>query len=174
MAHFNLAVALGSDGKLGEEMMSHFSEAVRIDPELRMKPQYILAQYNWANVLIGNDQLGRLDEAAGRLAEALHGKPDFAEAHNALGIDYLKQGKLDMAAAEFSEAIRLKPDYASAHNNLGTTLGNQGQLERAVSECAEAVRLDPNLTDARVNLQILLQKQGKTAAQLTANQRETR
>jgi hypothetical protein len=159
MAHFNLAVALGADGKLGEEMMSHFSEAVRIDPLLRIKPQYILAQYNWANVLIDSDHPGRLDEAASRLADALHGMPEFAEAHNLLGIDYLKQGKLDMAAAEFSEAIRLKPNYASAHNNLGTTLGNQGQFARALSECAEAVRLDPNFTDARVNLQLLRQKQ---------------
>ena len=160
LAHFNLAVALGDEGKL-DEAMPHYAEAVRIDPTLRSKPQYLEAQYDWANLLINAGGSERLEQAASHLAEAIRSKPDIPEAHNALGIDYMAQGKLDQAEAEFAEAIRLKPDYASAHNNLGTALGNQGQVERAISEYREAVSLDPALADAHGNLGILLAKEGK-------------
>jgi tetratricopeptide (TPR) repeat protein len=158
LAQFNLAVALWDQGKL-DEAIAHYAEAVRIDPTLRSKTQYINAQYNFGSLLINGRNREKLDEAAAHLTEALRGKPDFPEAHNALGIDYLAQGKLDQATAEFFEAVRLKPDYASAHNNLGTALGNQGQLDRAISEYSEAVRLDPGLAEAHTNLGILLAKQ---------------
>ena len=42
--------------------------------------------------------------------EAIRLKPDYAEAHNNLGIALTDQGKLDEAVAEYREAIRLKPD----------------------------------------------------------------
>jgi tetratricopeptide (TPR) repeat protein len=152
LAQFNLAAALQDEGKVDEAIV-HFSEAARIEPHNAN------AQYSFASILIKNHR--SLDEAATHLAQAMRDQPDFAEAHDALGIDYLIQGKLDRAAGEFAEAIRLKPDYASAHNNLGTVLGNQGQIDHAISEYAEAVRLDPSLEDARINLGILLAKRGR-------------
>jgi tetratricopeptide (TPR) repeat protein len=152
IAHLNLALALQAEGKI-DEAIFHFSEAARFEPQ-RINAQYVLA-----TILIRNKR--SLDEAAARLALVLHEQPDFAEAHDELGIDYLLQGKFELAAREFHEAIRLKPDYAPAHNNLGTTLGNQGQIDDAISEYAEAVRLDPNLSDARINLGILLAKKAK-------------
>ena len=136
-----------------DEAIFHFSQAARIEP------QNIDALYSLATLLIKNHTA--LGEAADHLSVVLRSKPDFAEAHNALGIDYLLQGKLDRAKTEFSEAIRLKPDFAGAHNNLGTTLGNQGRIDDAIAEYGEAVRLDPSLTDARINLEFLQAKQGK-------------
>jgi Flp pilus assembly protein TadD len=152
IAHLNLALALQEEGKI-DEAIFHFSQAARFEP------QNSNAQYVLASILIRNNR--SLDEAAARLAVVLHEQPDFAEAHDALGIDYLMQQKFELAAQEFHEAIRLKPDLASAHNNLGTTLGNQGKIDSAISEYAEAVRLDPNLGDARINLGILLAKKAK-------------
>jgi tetratricopeptide (TPR) repeat protein len=152
VAHLNLALALQAEGKI-DDAIFHFSQAIRFEPQ---SPS---AQYVLATTLIRNNR--SLDEAAARLALVLHEQPDFAEAHDELGIDYLLQGKFELAAREFHEAIRLKPDYAPAHNNLGTTLGNQGQIDNAISEYAEAVRLDPNLTDARINLAVLLAKKAK-------------
>ena len=152
LAHFNLGVALQDQNDL-DEAIFHFSQAARIEP------QNIGARYSLATLLIKNHTA--LGEAADHLSVVLRSKPDFAEAHNALGIDYLLQGKLDRAKTEFSEAIRLKPDFAGAHNNLGTTLGNQGRIDDAIAEYAQAVRLDPSLTDARINLEFLQAKQGK-------------
>ena len=47
--------------------------------------------------------------------EALRLKPDYAEAHNNLGIALKDQGQLTEAMAQYQEAIRLKPDYVDAH-----------------------------------------------------------
>src|SRR5262249_40029155 len=92
LAHFNLAVALQDEGKL-DEAIFHYSEAVRIEP------QNTDVRYSFATVLIKNNRL--LDQAATHLIEVLRSKPDFAEGHNSLGIDYLLQGQLVKAAAEF-------------------------------------------------------------------------
>jgi len=49
---------------------------------------------------------------------AIRLKPDYAEAHNNLGIIYAKQGRLDEAILEFRVALSLKPDFIDALNNL--------------------------------------------------------
>ena len=53
---------------------------------------------------------------------ALELKPDYAEAHNNLGIALKEQGNLDEAIACYRRALELKPDYAEAHSNLLFTL----------------------------------------------------
>src|SRR5207249_3392587 len=98
VAHFNLGVALQDQTNL-DEAIFHFSQAARIEP------QNIDALYSLATLLIENHTA--LGEAADHFSVVLRSKPDFAEAHNALGIDYLLQGQLDQAKTEFSEAIRL-------------------------------------------------------------------
>ena len=52
--------------------------------------------------------------------EAIRLKPDYAEAHNNLGIALMAQGKHDEAIVAYREAIRLKPD-----------LGHDGDLALA-------------------------------------------
>ena len=54
---------------------------------------------------------GKLDEAVACYRRALELKPDFAEAHNNLGIALSDQGKLDEAVACYRRALELKPDY---------------------------------------------------------------
>ena len=60
------------------------------------------------------------------LQRAVQLKPDFAEAHNNLGVAFKNQRKLDEAVACYRRALELKPDYAEAHNNLGNALKDQG------------------------------------------------
>ncbi|MBT7065937.1 MAG: tetratricopeptide repeat protein, partial [Verrucomicrobia bacterium] len=48
-------------------------------------------------------------------------KPDFAEAHNNLGIVYRAGGRLPDAIRHFERALRLKPDYTAAQRNLRET-----------------------------------------------------
>jgi predicted O-linked N-acetylglucosamine transferase (SPINDLY family) len=64
---------------------------------------------------------------------ALQLKPDYAEAHNNLGIALRLQGALEEAVASYRRALQLKPDYAEAHSNLGNSLKDQGQLDEAVA-----------------------------------------
>ena len=46
--------------------------------------------------------------------EALHFKPDYAEAHNNLGVALRDTGRTAEAIAQFEEAARLRPSPAPA------------------------------------------------------------
>ena len=64
------------------------------------------------------------------LRAALRIKPDFAEAHCALG------------------NVRWRPGYACPRFGLGKVLGSRGDWEKAVAELQKAVRLDPDWAEA--------------------------
>ena len=71
-----------------------------------------------------------MDEAIRQFQEALRLKPDYAEAHNNLGIALARKGQIDEAISQFQEALRLKPDYAEAHYNLGIALARKARSTR--------------------------------------------
>ena len=62
---------------------------------------------------------GKLEEAIASYRQALRLKPDYAEAHNNLGIVSEGQGKLEEAIASYRRRLRLKPDYAEASQQPG-------------------------------------------------------
>ena len=68
-----------------------------------------------------NEQ-GKLDEAVAQYQQALALKPDFAEAHNNLGIALRDQGKLDEAVAQYRRALALNSRYGETYGNLGLAL----------------------------------------------------
>ena len=51
--------------------------------------------------------------------KALEIKPDYAEAHDNLGMALAGRGQVDEAIAHYQKALEIKPDYVEAHNNLG-------------------------------------------------------
>jgi tetratricopeptide (TPR) repeat protein len=133
IAHSNLASALENQGQLDEAIL-HYEKAIATGSE---PPEW---DFNLGNALAKAGKIDRLDEAIRYLTRAVQIRPDFPEAHNALGICYLTRGQLDKAVTEFSEATQQKPDYASAHNNLATALGELGRNDQAIHEFSEAVR----------------------------------
>ena len=108
--------------------------------------------------------LGLFDEAIKEYREAIRIKPDFAGAHNNLGIALISsKGLLDEAIKEFKEAIRINPEYAEAHNNLGMALNFTGETEvkdEAIKEFKEAIRINPEYAEAHNNLGIALRDKG--------------
>ena len=66
-------------------------------------------------------------------------KPDFAEAHNALGDALVQLGKLDAAVTSYGRALALRPDIAEVHYNLGGALRKQGRLEEAEAAYRRAI-----------------------------------
>jgi Flp pilus assembly protein TadD len=87
------------------------------------------------------------------LAQAItRATPDFAMAHNQLGVALKRRGDLAGAFSEFQQAIRLQPDYAQAHNGLGTVLESQHNLPAALAEYRLAVHYDSTDIVARNNL----------------------
>ena len=93
-------------------------------------------------------------------------RPDFAEAHNNLGVLLRELGKLAEATASLQEAVRLRPDFAEAHFQLGLAFGKQDKNEEAAASNREAVRLKPDYAEAHFNLGVALERQGKLAVAL--------
>ena len=83
--------------------------------------------------------------------EALRLRPDFAEAHNNVGLVLAQNGEDEKAIAEFREAVRIHPDYADAQANLGAALMLSAD-EEAIAHLEKAVSLDPTLIKAQFNL----------------------
>ena len=94
---------------------------------------------------------GKLDEAIACYRRAVELKPDYAEAHNNLGVPLKDQGKLDEAVACYRRAVELKPDFAEAHNNLGLAFKDQGKLDEAVACYQRALELKPDYAEAHLN-----------------------
>jgi len=99
--------------------------------------------------------LGRQSADASKVAaefrEAIRLRPDFAEAHDNLGLVLIQSGDDEGGLAAFREAVRLAPDFADAHANLGAAL-MPTDAEEAIRELERAVALAPTLVKARFNL----------------------
>jgi tetratricopeptide (TPR) repeat protein len=161
-AHNAYGAVLLKRGKL-KEAVNHFSRAVGIDPDYRDARENLRGALERLGrpgdraqrlnqEAIGLAAEGKLPAAAGKLAEALRLRPEFAEAHYNLGNIVASQGKQGEAIAHFSEAVRIRPDYAEAHNNLGISLAKQGKINQAIEHFSEALRLNPDFSEARKNL----------------------
>jgi Flp pilus assembly protein TadD len=77
----------------------------------------------------------------------LKAKPDYAEAHYALGTVLQQQGKFDEAIAACRQALRYAPNAPEIHNTLGTALRQKGDMESARVEFQEAARLNKKKSD---------------------------
>lgn len=104
--------------------------------------------------------LGLLDDAIRECRKALQIKPDFAYAHNTLGIILKAKGLLDDAIREFRKALLIKPDYATAYYNLGNAFSAKGLLNDAIREFEETLQLKPDFAEAHHNLGYLLAAKG--------------
>ena len=62
---------------------------------------------------------GRDDLAVLSLDAAVRLRPDFADAHNILGIVLVQHRRLAEAVTCFRRALGAGPDFAMAHSNLG-------------------------------------------------------
>ena len=85
---------------------------------------------------------------------AIRKMPDFAEAHNNLGLSLAALGK-DFhlqALKSLRSAIRINPAFGEAHNNLGKLLTELGRYSQAVRICRKATELMPDNPDAYLNL----------------------
>jgi protein O-GlcNAc transferase len=160
-AHYNLAVALKSLGRLDDAAASYRRA-------LKVKPDYAEAHSNLGNVL---KDLGRLDDAVTCYRRALALKPDSADAHNNLGTVLKDLGRLDDAVTCYRRALALRPDYADAHYNLGNALKDLGQLDDAVASYRQAIEVKPDFADAYNNLGTALKDLGRTEAALASYRR---
>ena len=93
------------------------------------------------------------DDVAAAFRAAIRIRPDYAEAHNNLGLVLIQSGKDDEGIAALREAVRLAPAYAEARTNLGAAL-TPTDSEAAIKELEEAVRLAPGSVKGLFNLAV--------------------
>jgi tetratricopeptide (TPR) repeat protein len=112
------------------------------------------------------------EEAIVAFREAIRLKPDYVDAHSALGSELLMQGKLEEAIVEIREAIRLKPGRpgttAGLYSILCDALVSQGKPEEAIAPYREAIRLMPDGKYAHCGLGSVLYRQGKLKEAIAA------
>jgi len=114
---------------------------------------------NYASYLIG---VGRFDEAIERSIESLKIAPNYADAHNNLGLALMNSGKASAAIEQFSLAVKYKPDFTPAYNSLAITLYKQGRNEEAIGYFKQVLKLEPNFAEARLNFGSALLQVGST------------
>lgn len=94
-----------------------------------------------------------------KAAVALH--PDFALAHNELGVQYLRAGQADKAAESLRAALKLTPEEFSPRLNYGIALSEQKKFAEAEAELRKALLKNDSSPAAHYYLGVALHKQRK-------------
>ena len=107
---------------------------------------------------------------AGELAfrRAVELRPDFAEAHNNLGLVQSRLGEEDAAVDSFQKAMSCGQELPAALNNLGFLYHAQMRDAEAVEMFRKALEADPSMAPAFVNLGNAYYRQGNHAQALDA------
>jgi tetratricopeptide (TPR) repeat protein len=95
---------------------------------------------------------GMYSEAIEEYKKAIDIKPDWALAHNNLGLVYEKINKDTLAIQEYTKALRLDPNLAEAHYNLASVYYDQRSYTQAIDAYKRALQIDPNMAEAHYNL----------------------
>jgi tetratricopeptide (TPR) repeat protein len=114
----------------------------------------------WKSLADMHVAVGNLRAGVANYEEAIRLRPDFAIAHDLLGITWQHLGEWGRAVLCHRQAIRLSPSLAPAHNNLGNALKGQGKWAEALEAFEQAHRLEPARPQFAFNLGVTLHEQG--------------
>ena len=118
------------------------------------------AELHFLNAELLVQQPGRLRDALTEYERAVALRPDYAEAHMALGIRQLAGASYAQALEHFQRVARLTPNEPAVHLNLGDAYRALGQWENARGSFDRALRSDPNLAQAHFNLALMYMTAG--------------
>jgi arylsulfatase A-like enzyme/Flp pilus assembly protein TadD len=127
----------------------------------------------WNYLGVAHTHTREFDKAVLAFTRALELDPDYAVAHNNLGMVYLSQAiflkvtaPLEQAVVSFQAAARLNPDYASPWNGLGIVFRLRGEQEQSAVAMERALEIDPEFRDARYNLALVYLSLGEKSKAL--------
>ena len=144
-ANLELGVNLMVSGQTNEAP-GYFSTALQLEPDL-VEKNLRAAKAHAEN--------GRFDFALRCLMTVSWLKPDDAEAHENLGMLFLRRGQPMDALKQFEDTLRLRPD-AQSHCDLGLALTILGRAREAASRYETAIKLSPDSSEALNDLAWLL------------------
>ncbi len=122
------------------------------------------------DLALGEAEEGNTRAAIRELQSAIELYPDFAEAHNAMGlILHLSMGRHSRAEEAYLKALRIEPEFSEAHNNIGALYIDMGRYDEAEKHLRAALEdvlyVTPHL--AKGNLGWVLYLQGRVEEGLT-------
>jgi tetratricopeptide (TPR) repeat protein len=116
---------------------------------LERQPRSADAQLQLGSLL---GKLNRTDEALNHLTRAIDTKPDFAQAHVALGNIYLLTGNFAAAHVSYAKAMRLDSSNPALFFNLGLLFQRQLDHKSALENFERAYALLPDMPGLIRNL----------------------
>jgi len=117
LAQFNLALALGREGRFAEAIAHH-------EATLRLDPNHREARYEIGILL---EQMGKTEDAIRAYREAIRVHPDHVRARNNLAALLARAGRLEEAAFQLREALRIDPSDSKVRKNLEKIVEFQGR-----------------------------------------------
>jgi tetratricopeptide (TPR) repeat protein len=81
---------------------------------------------------VGELRAGRVTEALKNFMESVKMNPDFAEAHNGLGLAHHLLGNHEKALAHFQKSLELKPGQSDVMNNMARVYISQNRFRLAI------------------------------------------
>ena len=76
----------------------------------------------------------RFEESIECYLKALEFKPEYADAHNNLGIAYAELGRFDEAVASYTRCLKVRPEHVDAHMNRALTWLRKGDYAQGWAE----------------------------------------
>lgn len=153
-AHYNLATALASEGRVAEARQ-HFERA------LERHPTYPEA-HNGLGVLLARS--GDRDAAIVHFRAAVDARPSDLKATGNLATAYENSGSADQAVKVLELAIETNPREAGLLNRLGSVYARSGDFVEASMAFQEALRYAPGDTATLTNLALLEAQRGDLQA----------
>ena len=123
-------------------------------------PRSALFHRSRAEVLI---VLGRWGDTCEALTTAIKLKPDWAEAHAALGSAHAAQGHSAAAKTALLQATKLDPMLAEAWSNLGVLYLAEKKIDDALAAFTKALAARPGFADALNGMGVALTENGRVA-----------
>jgi tetratricopeptide (TPR) repeat protein len=106
---------------------------------------------------------GNVEESIRHLRRAIEIHPNYLEAHNNLGVRYMRMSDFRLAADEFRRATEIDPASALSQANLALALSALRQYPEAEKAARRALTQDPSSMSASYALGLSLAGQNNCA-----------
>ena len=112
-------------------------------------PKPALKEYEHAQKNLKNS---KADKAIIELKKAIELFPDFYDAMELLGVEYIKKGQYEAALPVFAHAIEINKRSIKCHYSLGVAYLKINKLNEAVEWLEKAAQLEPNSANTQMML----------------------